>query len=193
MYSLTGRLNTIAFNTLIYLGVLAGLNYLSSFPFNEVRQPVILKPFKMHDFDVFVKDNYINEDALSFTFDFTVDLRPLINWNTNIVFASISCEYRTNSSKVNVVTIWDQRVPRDRPESHVITLEREYPEYYLTDVNKKLRDQDVTCYFNWEQMPIAGVNYGGMVEIAQFRTPKNYISGSRRKYAPGPENREVNY
>lgn len=33
MYSLSGRLNTIAFNTLMILGVLASLNYLSSYPF----------------------------------------------------------------------------------------------------------------------------------------------------------------
>ena len=32
MYSLSGRLNTIAFNTLISLAVLAALNFLSSYP-----------------------------------------------------------------------------------------------------------------------------------------------------------------
>ena len=32
MYSLSGRLNTIAFNTLISLAVLAALNVLSSYP-----------------------------------------------------------------------------------------------------------------------------------------------------------------
>ena len=32
MYSLSGRLNTIAFNTLISLAVLASLNFLSSYP-----------------------------------------------------------------------------------------------------------------------------------------------------------------
>ena len=154
---------------------------------------MVLTPFKIRDFDVFVKDNYINEDALSFTFDFEVDLRPLFNWNTNLIFAYISCEYTTSKSKVNKVTIWDQRVLRDTPEEHVVSLRNEYPEYYLTDINKNLRDQDVTCHLNWEQMPIAGANYGSRIEIAKFRTPKNYISNSRRKYAPGPEDREYNY
>jgi hypothetical protein len=32
MYSLSGRLNTIAFNTLICLAALASLNFLSSYP-----------------------------------------------------------------------------------------------------------------------------------------------------------------
>ena len=201
MYSLTGRLNTIAFNTLMVLAVLSAANFLSSYPFEFLgnkngvhgRQPTILSPFKVKEFDTFVKDNFINEDALSFKFDFKVDLEPLFNWNTNLIFTYISCEYNTTKSKMNVVTIWDQRVPRDRPQDHLVDLRNEYPEYYLTDYNKQLRDTDVTCHLNWEQMPVAGANYGSRIEIAKFRTPKNYISGSRRRYAPGPEDRETNY
>ena len=198
MYSLTGRLNTIAFNTLLVLGVLAGLNYLSCYPFSflggyDKRRPLITKPFEIKVFDSFVKDNYINEDALSFKFDFEADLKPLINWNTNLIFAYILCEYNTTKSVVNQVTIWDQRIPRSPDSKYVISLKNEFPEYYLTDVNKLLRDQDVTCYLNWEQMPVAGANYGSRIEIGKFRTPKNYISNSRRKYAPGPERREYNY
>lgn len=198
MYSLTGRLNTIAFNTLLVLGVLAGLNYLSCYPFSflggyDKRRPLITKPFEIKEFDSFVKDNYINEDALSFKFDFEADLKPLINWNTNLIFAYILCEYNTTKSVVNQVTIWDQRIPRSPDSKYVISLKNEFPEYYLTDVNKLLRDQDVTCYLNWEQMPVAGANYGSRIEIGKFRTPKNYISNSRRKYAPGPERREYNY
>ena len=98
MYSLSGRLNTIAFNTLMFLAALSALNFLSSYPFSfrggfEARAPKIVKPFKIRDFDAFLNDRYINEDALSFTFDFEVDLEPLYNWNTNLIFAYISCEY----------------------------------------------------------------------------------------------------
>ena len=112
MYSLTGRLNTIAFNTLMFLGVLSGLNYLSSYPFtflggHAARQPLIIQSFSDPKFDTFVNDNFINEDALSFTFDFAVDLRPLFNWNTNLIFVYISCEYNTTKSQSNRVTIWD--------------------------------------------------------------------------------------
>ena len=124
MYSLSGRLNTIAFNTLMYLAVLAGLNFLSSFPFGglNTRQPKIITPFTIKDYDAFMMDRYINEDAISFTFDFEADLRPLFNWNTNLIFAYISCQFNTTRTKVNQVTIWDQRVPRDRPEDHIISL-----------------------------------------------------------------------
>ena len=68
---------------------------------------------KIREFDTFLNDRYYNEDVLSFTFDFEADLSPLYNWNTNLIFAYISCEYETSKSKVNTVIIWDQRVPRE--------------------------------------------------------------------------------
>ena len=196
MYSLSGRLNTIAFNTLIVLAALASLNFLSTYPWagKDTRQPKILKPFKVKNFDNFLWDRYYNEDVLSFTFDFEADMTPLYNWNTNLVFAFITCEYATVKSKTNQVTIWDQRIPREGQHAwRQIKLQNEYPEYYLTDLNRALRDTDVTCYLNWDHMPVAGFNYGSRMEIGQFRTPKNFIKDSRRKYAPGPDSRENNY
>ena len=191
MYSLSGRLNSIGFNTLIMLTILSALNYFSVY--YDRKTPQIIKKFEIKDYDTFVKDNFIGEDAISFTFDFKADLRPLFNWNTNLIFAYISCEYNTTKSNFNRITIWDQRIPRLDEQEHIVDLRGEYPEYYLTDINKQLRDTEVTCYLNWEQMPIVGANYGSRIEIAKFKTPKNYISQSRRKYHPGPENKSTNY
>ena len=147
MYSLTGRLNTIAFNTLIMLTILSALNFLTAYVHRQ--EPVVSK-FEVKDFNTFVRDNYINEDALSFQFDFTADLTKVFNWNTNIIFAYITCEYNTTKSQFNKVTIWDQRIPRTDVKNHVIRLKDEYPEYYLTDVNKQLKDTEVKVYFHWE-------------------------------------------
>jgi hypothetical protein len=104
MYSLSGRLNTIAFNTLICLTVLSAFNFFTAY-YNK-GEPANIK-FEVKDFDTFVADKYVNEDALSFTFDFDVDLTPVINWNTNIVFLYLSCEYNTTKSTFNKVTFWD--------------------------------------------------------------------------------------
>ena len=104
----------------------------------------------MKDFDVFVADRFINEDALSFTFDLDADLTPVFNWNTNLLFVYLSCEYKTDKSDFNKVTIWDQRVERSNPKTHHIQLKDEHLEYYLTDINKKLRDVEVTVYFTYE-------------------------------------------
>ena len=161
MYSLSGRLNAIAFNTLIILTVLSAVNYFTVF--FDRKTPIIHKAFKINDYETFIKDNYIYEDALSFDFDFDADLTPLFNWNTNLIFTYISCEYNNTKSGYNKITIWDKRVPRFDEEEYRLSLKGEFPEYYLTDVNKLLRDVDVTCYLNWEQMPIVGVSYGSRV------------------------------
>lgn len=42
-------------------------------------------------------------------------------------------------------------------------------------------------------MPVVGANYGSRMEIGKFKTPKNYVSKSRRKYHPGPESKNQNY
>lgn len=120
MYSLSGRLNSIGFNTLIVLTILSAMNFFSVF--FDKKQPIILKRFEIKDYDTFVRDNFINEDAISFTFDFKADMRPLFNWNTNMLFVYISCEYNTTKSTFNRVTIWDQRIPRSDEHEHVLNL-----------------------------------------------------------------------
>lgn len=46
MYSLTGRLNAIAFNTLMVLTALSSLNYLTAYLQKE--SPIIIKPFAIN-------------------------------------------------------------------------------------------------------------------------------------------------
>jgi signal peptidase complex subunit 3 len=148
MYSLSGRLNAIAFNTLVVLAILSTLNYFSVF--FDKKTPNIIKNFKVKDYETFVKDNYFYEDCMSFDFDFHADMTPLFNWNTNIIFAYISCEFNTTKSTYNKITIWDKRIPRQDLQEYSINLQGEFVEYYLTDINKLLRDTEVTCYLNWE-------------------------------------------
>ena len=104
MYSLSGRLNTIAFNTLIALAILSSGNFLTAYLNRESPKEI---SFGVVDFHTFVNDRYINEDALSFTFNLDVDLGPVFNWNTNIIFLYLSCEYTSSKSDVNMMTIWD--------------------------------------------------------------------------------------
>lgn len=104
MYSLSGRLNSILFNTLICLAILSSINFLTAYYYRV--EPSDVK-FKLNDFDTFSYDRFINEEALSFTFDLETDLRPVFNWNTNLLFVYITCEYNTTKSDLNKITIWD--------------------------------------------------------------------------------------
>jgi hypothetical protein len=104
MYSLTGRLNSIAFNTLIALTILSAANFLTAY-FTKV-QPTNIK-FKAHDAEVFVNDRFIKEDAISFTFDLDADLTKVYNWNTNLLFVYLTCEFVSEATDFNLITIWD--------------------------------------------------------------------------------------
>ena len=64
------------------------------------------------------------------------DLTPLMTWNTNMIFASVVCEYETETSTKNSVTVWDQRILRTDTDNHLIDLTDETVEYYLTDINR---------------------------------------------------------
>ena len=92
--------------------------------------------FDLTQVDQFLYDRYFKEEALSFVFDMDLDLTPLMNWNTHTVFATLVCEYSTEASQNNQVTVWDQRVMRAAPEHHHIQLENESVEYYITDINR---------------------------------------------------------
>ena len=109
MYNLSNRLNIVLYNMMCTMAFTGLLNFMSGYfgphDFKDAS-------FTMKHIDVFINDKYIDEHAASFTFDFKADLSGLFNWNTNMIFASIYCEYETEHSKLNKVVIWDQRILR---------------------------------------------------------------------------------
>ena len=119
MYSLSRRLNTIIFNTLVTYSILSAFNYATAFVEQKdllayispslskgLQVPTIHK-FNVKDVETFVKDEYVGEDAISFIFEMDVDLEKVFNWNTQMIFLYISCEFNTTKSQKNQVTIWD--------------------------------------------------------------------------------------
>jgi signal peptidase complex subunit 3 len=104
MYSLSGRLNSIAFNTLIVLTILSAANYFTAY-INRV-DPTNIK-FELQNVESFVRDRFINEDALSFTFDLDADLTKVFNWNTNLLFVYITVEFKSKFTDYNKITVWD--------------------------------------------------------------------------------------
>ena len=55
----------------------------------------------------------------------------------------------------------------------------------MTDINRKLKGTTVKFYFNWEQMPIVGFNFGDKVYLGEYTIPDGYIKGSKRYIRPG--------
>ena len=183
MYSCLGRLNIYLYYTLTILSVCGLLNW-ASVRFGHVVGLTDFAPgeglpeikFEVDKFDQFIYDGYYNEDIASFSFDLDADLTTLFNWNTNIVFASLVCEYDTGNKKgfKNQITIWDKRMLRAVTEDYHLKLNKESVEYYLTDVNKSLKGNKVDVYLRWEQMATIGPYYSGMKKIGEVKLPKKY-------------------
>ena len=51
--------------------------------------------FKFKTMDLFKYDKYLDEHAASFQFDMKANISDLFNWNTNIIFLALVCEYET--------------------------------------------------------------------------------------------------
>ena len=122
-----------------------------------------------------------------------VDMTPLMNWNTHTIFATLVCEFTTETSAQNSVTVWDQRITRANKDHHHVSLSNEHVEYYLTDINKELKGTEVKVFLRWEHMSTIGSYYGDQTEVASFYVPKKYSGNSKRYYTPGPTSRTLNY
>ena len=72
-------------------------------------------------------------------------------------------------------------------------MQGEHVEYYLTDINKQLKNTEVRIYLRWEHMSTIGAYYGDQIEVGRFFGPKKYSGNSKRYYTPGPMSRTMDY
>lgn len=167
LYSLTARINYVVYNTMMILAAAGLISHLSiryghyiGLRDGPLGLPQDSIKFDVRQVDQFLSDRYYKEEALAFSFDMDVDLEPLINWNTHTLFMTLVCEFSTEASTENSITVWDQRVMRSAPEHHHIQLTNEHVEYYLTDINKQLKNTEINIFLRFEHMSTIGAYYG---------------------------------
>ena len=79
-------------------------------------------------------------------------------------------------------------------QNHELSLTKESLEYFLTDINKSLKNAEVTVFFRWEVMSTFGQYYADQVEVSKFVVPNTYLQhNSKRAYNPGLSNKKRNY
>jgi hypothetical protein len=54
------------------------------------------------------------------------------------------------------VTVWDNIMKRDQPDSHKVKINNEKFEYPMVDHFNTLAGKDVEFRLNWEHMPVVG-------------------------------------
>ena len=191
MFSIQNRMSAVFYNMISGMLFMGAINYLTGFYGPE--RPLNNVSFKMTNIDTFNFDRIYEEEFVAFQFDMKADIRELFNWNTNIIFLTLFCEFDTPQGEKSQVVVWDQRIPRDQEEFHQLDLEDEWIEYHLTDLNKSLKGKKVDVYMRWWQMTTIGPYYSGTKKIGQFEIPDKYTTKSKRGYVPGPSGRKVNY
>ena len=167
------------------------LNYLNCY-FGE--HTIKNAQFEMTNMNMFVNDKYYNEHVAEFQFDLKADINGLFNWNTNVIFLSVVCEYETKDGMRNQIVVWDQRIMREMTQFYDIDLQGEWVEYYLTDYKKELKGKKVDVYLRWEQMTTIGPYYNAKELIGNFTMPNEFKNEhKKRAYKAGPNNRVENY
>ncbi len=125
-----------------------------------------------------------NEEYAAIRFDMKADLTNLFNWNTNIIFVSLICEWESAGSVKNQATIWDQRIPRNETHNYVLDLQNVKSEYFITDMTHGLRDNEIKVHLRWEQSPTIGPFYSGKHLIGTFSLPDHYVGHAYRSLTP---------
>ena len=191
MYSLSTRFNVVLYNMMAGMVAMGFLNYLSGFYGTHIIKDT---HFEMTNMNMFINDKYYNEHVSEFQFDLKADISGLFNWNTNVIFFSVVCEFEHEAGKRNAIVVWDQRILREMTEFYKLDLKDEWIEYYFTDQHKSLKGKDVKVYVRWEQMTVIGPYYSGKMEVGSFTMPSDFKNASKkRSYKPGPSDRVENY
>ena len=103
MYNFLGRVNLYVYHAMWVLGISGALNWGSvrlghlvglreHEPGWEIANTEKID-WTLHTIKQFQFDKYSNEEVISFSFDMDAKLESLFNWNTNLVFASLLCEW----------------------------------------------------------------------------------------------------
>ena len=191
MYSLSTRFNIILYNMMAGMVLMGALNYFHGYYGSHIIKDT---QFEMTNMNMFINDRYYDEHVSEFQFDLKADLSGLFNWNTNVIFLSVICEFEYEEGKRNQIVVWDQRIMREMTQFYKLDLQDEWIEYYFTDIHKSLKGKNVKVYLRWEQMTTIGPYYMGTHDIGSFVMPSQFKNeNKKRAYKPGPSDRVENY
>lgn len=162
MYSITIRANSLFYYFGVCTSILCLFNLFTTIRHND--KPIV-HSFKYTPNTLY--DNpYTGVQHSNGVLDMDIDFEPCYNWNTNLIFAWISATYateikgkgkgNTNEIRNTTVTIWDNIMKRDKPNTHRVKLNNESLEYPMIDANKNLMGKSIELVLHWEHMPVVG-------------------------------------
>lgn len=193
MHSIWTRMNTLFFNGVVALGIMAGLATLSTYWENS--NPT-LNVLKLNTMERFMKYSDGSDKAI-LSFDLKSELRSEYNWNVKQIFAYVSAEYTSLSNEKNQIIIWDSIHPNKGPFDGKLSMKakrnkkkgiyfgnikvkNEKVNYFLADMYDELRSAKVNLTLHWDIMPNCGRLYQKQIQGTGFDMPTVYMKGKKK-------------
>lgn len=115
-------------------------------------------------------------DRSLLSFDLEADLTPAFHWNIKQIFVYVVATYKTPSTPVNRIVLWDKIVEAS-DDDKVINEKNVFVKYALVDQGDELRGKEVELQLMWDHMPITGLLYMGEQDketTSTFTLPSEY-------------------
>ena len=172
MYSLSVRLNSVFFYFGVCTAILCGFNVATTI---FLKKTSLVTKFSYTPKFVY-NNRYTRIQHSNGVMEMDIDFSPCFNWNSNLVFAWITATYESTSKKGKTnkvsVTVWDNIMKRDKPETHHVVYSEKDIEYPLVDANFDLAGKNVTLELHWEHMPVVGPILKKKVYLENVILPK---------------------
>eukprot|EP00744_Colponema_vietnamica_P007875 GILI01011280.1.p1 GENE.GILI01011280.1~~GILI01011280.1.p1 ORF type:complete len:178 (-),score=28.71 GILI01011280.1:58-591(-) len=171
MHSVGNRANAIFFFGLGALGVLAALNFGTTFFFTSHPQTHVR--VDVRSFNV---DSWLDADRAKLVLELKMDLSSLFNWNVYQLFFWVEASYNSDDGRRNDVVIWDSIIANKT--AAVFRYNRILDRYSLKAHDKDLRGRNITLRSCWNVMPVSGILSKGCKDEGEFLMPSMYIDHS---------------
>ncbi|CAI2382699.1 unnamed protein product [Moneuplotes crassus] len=178
MHSIFKRYSKILSLTIICLAFLCVFNWITG----VLLRKSLSVEFELEQVYLFGKHRYFDEEIAKFSFNLKTDLSKHYNWNIDRIIPSLNIKFNSNDGRKNEITVWDDLITRKDFSHHIINLKSQKSKYFLTDVNKELRNKTVTVLFNLSFMPIIGFVHKQTLEVGSFTLPLSYIPHHKIKH-----------
>eukprot|EP00039_Didymoeca_costata_P005680 m.83595 g.83595 ORF g.83595 m.83595 type:complete len:178 (+) comp12929_c0_seq3:135-668(+) len=115
-------------------------------------------------------------DKADLSFDISVDMSSLYNWNVKELFLYIVAEYATDDNELNQIVLWDHIMERHKGDG-LVQETSVRPEYDFFDDGQGLRgNKNVTLGLCWNIIPNAGTLPRKCNQKIDLPLPDNYWS-----------------
>ena len=168
MHNVTARLNASFFFGVWAIGILAGLNVLSSF---FIEQPFELSLLSVQNTKLY-ENSRTKWDEAEFEFSLKADLRGIYNWNVKLIYLYLEIDYFSDNR--NEVIIWDKIIWREELNSTLFNMKNTRSKYLVKTKAHDLRGKKPTATLKWEVIPITGFVYKMKSEPFTFSILKDY-------------------